>query len=92
MLLSASILGISSLLLYRDRIPLKLSYLDIVFGISTATILYLTFYAGDIVLEYLGLAASVGDVYRMISSAADLAIVSIALIWIGAMEELYFSR
>lgn len=90
MAISTTVLGFFSLALYRRSIPLTPRSMDLAVGIIGAVALYVLFYAGDILLRAIGLDSSVDEVYAMITEVADMQTVALALIWIGAMEELYW--
>jgi len=90
MLISTTILGISTLLLCKEFIILKPNHKAFSYGFLGAFILYLIFVAGDVSSEYLGLGIYIDNVYVLIRNLGDKAILSLALVWIGLMEELYW--
>ncbi len=90
MLISTTILGISTFLLCKEFIILKMNHKAFSYGFLGAFILYLIFVAGDVASEYLGLGIYIDNVYVLIRNLGDKAILSLALVWIGLMEELYW--
>ena len=69
---------------------MKMNHKAFSYGFLGAFILYLIFVAGDVASEYLGLGIYIDNVYVLTRNLGDKAILSLALVWIGLMEELYW--
>ena len=90
MTISTSILGILTLLFYREKIFWGSSMGDAIRGVMIAILLYFVFVMGDLFTEVIGLHNYVEDVYSMIHTVSNTAALVIGLIWIGVMEEVYW--
>lgn len=88
--ISTGILGVSTLLLYRDMLWMGELGKGILSGLIGATILYIIFFLGDIASKYLGLSVYIDSVYGMIRGSPTTILLSISMVWIGLMEELYW--
>ncbi|WP_069807342.1 CPBP family glutamic-type intramembrane protease [Vulcanisaeta thermophila] len=92
MSLSTLVLGIFTILRFRDKIiPFRLGKpLVVTVGIITAFILYGVFVGGDHLLMYMGLSKYVGLTYEIVYSMISKPALAMALVIIGIMEELYW--
>ncbi|MGC9152627.1 MAG: CPBP family glutamic-type intramembrane protease [Vulcanisaeta sp.] len=92
MAISTLILGILSILWFRDRLRwFRLGKtLVILVGIASSIIMYMVFIGGYALLTYLGLTHYVLLVYRMVYSMVSRYALAIALVIIGIMEEIYW--
>lgn len=92
MALSTLLLGLLSLAWFRDRLRwfrVNTSVV-IVLGLLMSGILYMIFVGGYALLKYMGLAGYVVLVYEMVRGMANAYALSIALVIIGFMEEVYW--
>lgn len=90
MFLSTGILGILALILYRSLLDFGDIKKGVLYGIITSFFLYLIFLVGDFTTKIMGLSTFVDVVYNMVREAPHTTILSLSLIWIGLMEELYW--
>lgn len=88
--LSTGILGITTIILYRDVLRLGSLTKGIVTGIIGAVVLYIVFLLGSLATKYLGLSSYVDLVYILIGGTPNTILLGISMVWIGCMEELYW--
>ena len=92
MAISTLLLGSLSLAWFRDRLRWVRvnAVITVVLGVVMAGILYLIFIGGYALLRFMGLGNYVALVYEMVRDMADAYALSIALVIIGFMEEVYW--
>ncbi|GAB6946105.1 hypothetical protein JCM16161A_02350 [Vulcanisaeta sp. JCM 16161] len=92
MALSTLLLGSLSLFWFRDRLRwFRINVaMAIILGLLMSGILYVIFIGGYAMLRYMGLAGYVVLVYKMVREMTNAYALSIALVLIGFMEEVYW--
>ncbi|ADN51797.1 CPBP family glutamic-type intramembrane protease [Vulcanisaeta distributa] len=92
MALSTLLLGSLSLAWFRDRLRwFRINaVVVIVLGLIMSGVLYMVFIGGYALLKYMGLAGYVVIVYEMVRGMVNAYALSIALVIIGFMEEVYW--
>jgi len=90
MFASTGILGILTLILYRDSLIFGDYKKGILYGVAAALALYIIFLGGDLITNSLNLSIYVDEVYSMVTGVSNNIALSIGLIWIGVMEEIYW--
>ncbi|GAB6945269.1 CPBP family glutamic-type intramembrane protease [Vulcanisaeta sp. JCM 14467] len=92
MAISTLLLGSLSLAWFRDRLRWVRvnAVVAAVIGVVMAGILYLVFIGGYALLRFMGLGNYVALVYEMVRGMANAYALSIALVIIGFMEEVYW--
>jgi hypothetical protein len=90
MTLSTGVLGILTIILFREYIKRRLDLKVLLAGTATALALYLVFLGGDFISTKLGLSSYIDYVYNLLNTAPDKMTFSLILIWIGVFEEIYW--
>jgi len=90
MFASTGILGILTLISYRDLLIFGDYKKGILYGVAAALALYIIFLGGGFITNSLNLSIYVDEVYLMVTAVSNNMALSIGLIWIGFMEEIYW--
>ena len=90
MFTSTGILGILTLVSFRDLLIFGDYKKGILYGVAAALALYIVFLGGDLITNSLNLSIYVDEVYLIVTGVSNNTVLSIGLMWIGFMEEIYW--